>query len=494
MKDFTIFPLFFYNFLFIISAHEFTELQSKRNEELTKVCELFFDTLDNFAENKGKHRNAIWPLQIMLLVLTPKVLEEIHNADAGAPCSSRHMRKKQFIDSVKKALNPHGSSKAVTEAAIVTCVKLCKAATYINILDSNNVIFSLVQSVIADLKMLLFKADKPFSRGAPYLPQDIDLLIDFFLANFRLNPHNNDTLKVCLNTQSPSLYHHVLVSSLHIIITQRRLPWWPQISILYNKSSELKAMFLETLTRVTQGYTTHTPLKIIPSITLKDKVYPKFKASGSDEGNFQKGLLLCMVRLIHADPMLMLNSQGKAAHEVQSSTLELINGLVSLVQNSSIPDVSHEAMEALLVLHQPEKIEMWNPEAPINTFWDLSSQVLFSMSQKLIQHLIVNYTDVLKWLRKILECRNQFLKKHRDYANVGSQIAICRQAHIKLEVVLFMYLWSIDSEAVLISMSCFSLLCEEADIRCGADEVSASKLFFYFGAKIQFFPNLQITL
>ena len=86
-----------------------------------------------------------------------------------------------------------------------------------------------------------------------------------------------------------------------------------------------------------------------------------------------------MVRLIHADPMLMLNSQGKAAHEVQSSTLELINGLVSLVQNSSIPDVSHEAMEALLVLHQPEKIEMWNPEAPINTFWDLSSQGMFSM-------------------------------------------------------------------------------------------------------------------
>ena len=129
-----------------------------------------------------------------------------------------------------------------------------------------------------------------------------------------------------------------------------------------------------------------------------------------------------MVRLIHADPMLMLNSQGKAAHEVQSSTLELINGLVSLVQNSSIPDVSHEAMEALLVLHQPEKIEMWNPEAPINTFWDLSSQVLFSMSQKLIQHLIVNYTDVLKWLRKILECRNQFLQKHCEYANVGSSI------------------------------------------------------------------------
>ena len=169
-------------------------MQSKRNEELTKVCELFFDTLDNFAENKGKHRNAIWPLQILLLVLTPKVLEEIHNADSGAPCSTRHMSKKKFIDSVKKALNPHGSSKAMTEAAIVTCVKLCKAATYINILDSNNVIFSLVQSVIADLKMLLFKADKPFFRGTPILPQEIELLIGKFQICLGLNRFFNNLI------------------------------------------------------------------------------------------------------------------------------------------------------------------------------------------------------------------------------------------------------------------------------------------------------------
>lgn len=101
-----------------------------------------------------------------------------------------------------------------------------------------------------------------------------------------------------------------------------------------------------------------------------------------------------------------------------------------------MPDVAQEAMEALLVLHHPDKIEMWNPEAPINTFWDVSSQVLFSISQKLIQHQIMNYTDILKWLREILVCRNAFLLRHREYANVGSNIPICKQAHIKLEVCL----------------------------------------------------------
>ena len=40
-----------------------------------------------------------------------------------------------------------------------------------------------------------------------------------------------------------------------------------------------------------------------------------------------------------------------------------------------MPDVAQEAMEALKKLHEPDKIELWNPESPITTFWDISSQV-----------------------------------------------------------------------------------------------------------------------
>lgn len=81
------------------------------------------------------------------------MLEEIVNADAGAPCSQRHFKKKQFIDQLKKALIPHSVGKHLNEAAAVTCVKLCKIATYININDSNNVVFTLVQGVISELKV-----------------------------------------------------------------------------------------------------------------------------------------------------------------------------------------------------------------------------------------------------------------------------------------------------------------------------------------------------
>lgn len=54
---------------------------------------------------------------------------------------------------------------------------------------------------------------------------------------------------------------------------------------------------------------------------------------------------------------------------------------------------------------------------------------------------------------------------------MGSGIPICRKAQTKLEVCLYMFLWSPDTEAVLVAMSCFRHLCEEADIRSAADEV-----------------------
>ncbi|KAB7494213.1 Neurofibromin [Armadillidium nasatum] len=455
-----------------------------------------FEQLESFGENV-KRRAVAWPLQIMLLVLCPKVLEEVVNADTGAPCSQKHSKKKHFIDQLKKALMTHNAGKHLTEVAAVTCVKLCKIATYININDSNNVVFTIVQSVLNDLKLfdgvkyivykfgtqfigivdlinvLLFNPVKPFSRGQSYVYQDMDLMIDCFVSLFRINPHNNEVLKVCLNPNSPPIYHYVLVNSLFRIITQTRLSWWPQIDIVYNKSCELRAMFTDTLNKVTQGCLSHSSTKVIQSLTLKDRVglSTKFKEKSLEEAPYYKNLLW-MVRLIHADPILMLSNQGKAGHEVQSSTLELINGLVSLVHNHSMPDVAAEAMDALLVLHEPDKIEMWNPESPINTFWDVSSQVLFSISQKLIQHQIVNYTEILKWLRDILVCRNAFILRHKDYnhCNAGAQLAVCKQAHIKLEVVFLMYLWSIDMEAVLVAMSCFALLCEEADIKCLSDD------------------------
>ena len=39
-----------------------------------------------------------------------------------------------------------------------------------------------------------------------------------------------------------------------------------------------------------------------------------------------------------------------------------------------------------------------------------------------------------------------------------------------------MYLWSIDIDAVLVAMSCFALLCQEAEIICLSEEISVTTL------------------
>ena len=138
---------------------------------------------------------------------------------------------------------------------------------------------------------MLFNPAKPFSRGQAYMNQDIDLMIDCFVSCFRINPHNNEALKVCLNPHSPPTFHFVLVASLYRwfdlfkilfpnfanvcfylnrrIITQQLLSWWPHIDLMYNKSAELRAMFIDTLTKVTQGYISHTPLRMIQVDTFE---------------------------------------------------------------------------------------------------------------------------------------------------------------------------------------------------------------------------------
>lgn len=457
---------------------EFKDLQKRPNADLSDNCEKLFEHLDQFNEKQKNKSQIVWPLQTMLLVLCPIILEElVYSIEKGGPCSQEHLKKRNFLDSLKKALAGHHSSKQSSEsAAVIALVKLCKAATYINNKDSSNVLFVLVPSIMSDLKQILFNPAKPFSSrggGSDKASQDIDLMIEFFLACVRLNPHNNEVLKICLNLNSASVFHYILVKALYRIITQPRLVWWPTIDIVLSRAGELRNLFTDTLNKVNQA-PLRTPAKSLTE-QFSNKLRNKDKPAFEDGPNY-KELLLWIVRLVIVDPNLMLHNPNKLDHETQMSIFELFNGLVSLVHDSSMMDVAHASMQALLVLHQKENIEKWNPESSINTFWSISSQVLFSISQKLVQHQIVNYTDVLKWLREILLLRNAFLMHYKESAYVGSNIPMAKHAQLKLEIVFFVYLWSVDVDAVKTAMSCFNLLCSEAEIRFGFDETAVRQL------------------
>ncbi|XP_016125031.1 neurofibromin-like isoform X1 [Sinocyclocheilus grahami] len=472
-------------------ADEFTRLYQRPQADMAECAEKLFDLVDSFAEST-KRKAAVWPLQIILLILCPDITQDM-SRDTSDDSKDN---KKLFLENLRKALTGHGGSKQLTESAAIACVKLCKASTYIS-WEDHSVIFLLVQSIVMDLKGLLFNPAKPFSRGAGSQSADVDLMIDCFVSCFRINPHNNQQFKVCLAPSSPPTFHFVLVNSLHRIITNSPLDWWPKIDTVYCYSGELRLMFAETLGRVVQGCSSHAPLRMTSSLTFKEKMSSlKFKEKTTDlDTRSHKYLLLALVKLIHADPKLMLHNPGKQGLEVHSSTADLITGLVQLVPFANMGDISQEAMEALLVLHQPEGIELWNPDAPMETFWDISSQVLFFICKKLFGHQLISSTEILKWLREILICRNKFLLRNKDRATAGSNIAICRQAQTKLEVCLYMFLWSPDMEAVLVAMSCFRFLCEEADIHCGAEDIPVQSLLPNYNTFMEFasVSNMMIT-
>lgn len=73
-----------------------------------------------------------------------------------------HTLQKQFIDELKRVLSQHhGHGRALTEGAAVTCVKLCKSSTYVNITDRANVLFVLVHTVNQDLKVSM---ERPYRQ------------------------------------------------------------------------------------------------------------------------------------------------------------------------------------------------------------------------------------------------------------------------------------------------------------------------------------------
>lgn len=93
---------------------------------------------------------------------------------------------------------------------------------------------------------------------------------------------------------------------------------------------------------------------------------------------------------------------------------------------------------------------------------------------------------IVEFVNSHLSCRYISPSSQDSTAGCSGTPPICRQAQTKLEVALYMFLWSPDTEAVLVAMSCFRNLCEEADIRCGVDEVSVHNFLPNYNTFMEF--------
>ena len=172
-------------------------------------------------------------------------------------------------------------------------------------------------------------------------------------------------------------------------------------------------------------------------------------------------LIQWIIKLYSLDPYLAFYfKHDNSTHE----SLQLMTGLVSLVQHHSPPHLPLNASQILLKLHEPQNIELWDPNSTMSAFWEISGQVTYSITQKLFSRKANEPLQLLKLLREILHYRTVFLRKHSSEASQGVNSKVSQQLYTMLETVLLLFLRNTDTEAVHVAMSCFKFLVTEAEL------------------------------
>ncbi|XP_044178514.1 neurofibromin-like isoform X2 [Acropora millepora] len=232
----------------------------------------------------------------MLLILCPNTLKQI--ATGENVLDSCKANKKEFLDHLKKALT---STKTLTEIAAVVCVNLCKVATYMKPED-NSVLCFLVVEILNELKTLLFNASKPFSVGSGSFLTTDALMADCFVSSFRINHRNNQHFDICLQPDSPIIYHLAFVRGTSSIVKEASLSWWPkaEVLVLHPKGPALRLLFLSAFSRVQNAEQEGQQSRLSQIYKVKDKKHKENETNSNKKHD--KELLLWLVKIFHADP------------------------------------------------------------------------------------------------------------------------------------------------------------------------------------------------
>lgn len=173
-------------------------------------------------------------------------------------------------------------------------------------------------------------------------------------------------------------------------------------------------------------------------------------------------LIQWIIKLYRLDPTLAFHYKNEL-HPSQES-LQLMTGLVSLVQHNAPPPLSLNTSEVLLKLHEPQNIELWDSGNTMLAFWDISCQVTYSITQKLFSRKTSEPLQLLRWLKEVLSYRSAFLRKHNQEACIGVNSKVSQQLYTMLETVLLLFLRNTDTNAVQVAILCFRFLVTEAEL------------------------------
>ncbi|SPO22404.1 related to Neurofibromin [Ustilago trichophora] len=253
---------------------EFANLATA-NRRFEGSPDVVFDQVYSLADST-KRKIAFWPMLTSLLILCPDLVGKAAVGE-NRKASGSLAKKLSFIDGLRKS--PRNT--ALIDVSTLCCVDLFKAAA--SVPRSENGLRLIVHDLEAELQERLFDPKRPLASGNK--PIELMLMIDFFVALFRLDPQRTirELVPICMSESSPIHFKIALVKACVLLASERhRLPWAPDVSLLYpHISRPLRAFFREMAYRLPRFDNRETTRKRAASRSVSSSHFRNVSLSGS---------------------------------------------------------------------------------------------------------------------------------------------------------------------------------------------------------------------
>ncbi|KAL0094889.1 hypothetical protein F4703DRAFT_1902562 [Phycomyces blakesleeanus] len=434
--------------------YEFMQLYHQQRR-IEGGADSLFDICCSLADTTRK-KAVFWPLQTMLLVLCPDLLFA-----ATLPESRNTSTKKTvFFGTLRKSIK----GGMLAELAAVCFVDILKASTYVS-KDDMALLKNVLPEVDMELKRRLFDMQKPmpFDSSLINVGTPIDhcyLMADCIVSMFRLNPLEtiNSLFSMCTLDRAPTIFKQSSIkAALVLAMEHSRVQWIQPIERIYT-------VLCEPLRKILLDFFGRDPIKPDVSTSRKPILHINDKKIKKDlrlEINERNDLILDILRLYKVIPRIAVLGSSSYCFDQNATVIFTITHCL----RDPLRSIREAAADCIYTLHQPVYVVSWGPpDCFMETFWKISSQVLFIIAKQLLDSRFrdSDIRKLLDLLKILLETRNNFLREHQDVASHGYDIRERIQSGIGLEVALLVLMCSSDRDVYNSVIACFDHMCAEA--------------------------------
>ncbi|KAL7314719.1 hypothetical protein PS15m_006255 [Mucor circinelloides] len=437
-----------------MKPYQFAEICASSTSRPLAGSEILFD-MCNVAADSSRKKSVLWPLQTILLALSPDLLVQAFLDDRGL-----QNRRTAFPRQLKKALH----STRTQEIAAICYVDLCKAATFIAPEED-----SILRHIAADVEDVLKEKVWDFSRSSAvdtlssslgYTISHQALVTDYFLASLRLDPKKtlSSLVPTLLEEDVPIVFKQAFINAcLSVTLEEKTLPWNPTINSMYDSiCTPLRRIFIQTVKAELSSSISLVPKKVNGVISNAEKKLNQQQVAT---------LLQSMLKLFRLDPLSALLGDDEDQGRVDGNAA-IMTSMISLLRHVD-RRVRRCAIDCLTQLHSPSIIKHWGSSSTVmSNFWKISSQTVLSIARQILDNRANEdyLKSLLDILSKILISRNTFLSSVMDTSFENTEANERLQAGVTLEIALLVSLCSPIPDICSMAVKCLGYMCTEAKL------------------------------